>query len=174
MTQRQATVLTASHGFLRALIFLNLGMGVLILGLLTASLVAPAPVMGALGVEPDANTAPLVLGMRAIMALGLLAVPFGHAVLVRLGAIIATVRQGDPFVPVNAARLQAIAWSVLALELLRLAIGGVARFSSAGALSLDFGWTLAVTRWITLLFCFVLAGVFAHGTRLRDDLEGTV
>lgn len=174
MIQPRSSLLVASGRLLRTFLIVNLGMGALILGLLIASLVAPSPLLVALGVEPGEVSDRLVIGTRTIMILGLVGVPLGHAVLSRLGAIVATVGQGDPFVPENATRLQAIAWSVLALELLRLAIAGVARFSSADAFSIEFGWTLAVTRWITLIFCFVLAQVFVHGTRLRDELDGTV
>jgi hypothetical protein len=31
-----------------------------------------------------------------------------------------------------------------------------------------------INGWLAVLLTFVLAAVFAHGTRLRDDLEGTV
>jgi hypothetical protein len=30
------------------------------------------------------------------------------------------------------------------------------------------------TPWLSVLLLFVLAGVFAHGARMRADLEGTV
>lgn len=38
-----------------------------------------------------------------------------------------TVRGGDPFVAANAYRLQAIAWVLLALQLLSLVIGGIGK-----------------------------------------------
>jgi hypothetical protein len=31
-----------------------------------------------------------------------------------------------------------------------------------------------VTGWLAVLLLFVLARVFDYGTRMRDDLEGTV
>ena len=31
-----------------------------------------------------------------------------------------------------------------------------------------------MTGWLAVLLLFVLARVFNHGTRIRDDLEGTV
>lgn len=174
MSQRYPGALAVSRRLLRTLIFLNLLMGLLILGLLVASLVAEGTVMGALGIPPGAGSGRLILGGRAIMVLGLVAVPLGHIVLTRLEAIAGTVALGDPFVSENAGRLQTIAWTVLALEFLHLAVGAVAYLSSSGPHSLDLGWNLSITRWLALLFCFVLARVFARGTQMRDDLEGTV
>ena len=39
---------------------------------------------------------------------------------------------------------------------------------------LDLDWSFSVTGWLAVLLLFVLARVFDHGTRMRDDLEGTV
>ena len=40
--------------------------------------------------------------------------------------MVETVRDGDPFIATNAARLQLIAWSVLGLELMHLVVGLIA------------------------------------------------
>ena len=40
------------------------------------------------------------------------------------------------------------------------------------ALDLDLGFS--VTPWLAVLLLFVLARVFAEGTRMRSDLDGTV
>ncbi|TMG97383.1 MAG: hypothetical protein E6H69_13025 [Betaproteobacteria bacterium] len=61
--------------------------------------------------------------MRAIAALGLVAVPLNLAVLKRLVAMVQMVRAGDPFVAANAQRLQAIAWFLLGQQMLSLVIG---------------------------------------------------
>lgn len=77
----------------------------------------------------------------------------------------------DPFVPENAARLRAMAWLLLATE-----IGGLVVQEAAvwlGAERRD-GDVLALSSLIAVLALFVLARVFAHGTLLRDDVEGTV
>jgi hypothetical protein len=174
MPRRYPDALAASRRLLRALVFLNLLMGVLIFALLVASLIAEGAVMGALGVPPGEGSGRLILGGRAIMVLGLLAVPLGHSILTRLQAIVGTVALGDPFVSANAERLETIAWTVLALEILHLVVGAVAFLSSSGPHSLNLGWNLSITRWLALLFCFVLARVFARGTQMREDLEGTV
>jgi hypothetical protein len=147
-------------------------MGVLILALLIASLVSEAWVMKALGAGQGNST--LFLGMRLIMLLGIGAVPVVHFVLTRLLAIVETVRVGDPFVVSNAARLQGIAWAVLALELIHFAVGIVATSISTGAVPVNISWGFSLTRWLAVLLLFVLARVFEQGARMREDLEGTV
>jgi hypothetical protein len=112
--------------------------------------------------------------MRLIMVIGIGAVPLTHIVLTRLLAIVETVRLGDPFVAENAGRLQTIAWIVLGLELLHLAVGAIAAGVSTMAHPLDIDWNFSLTRWLAVLLLFVLARVFEHGTRMRDELEGTV
>ena len=169
-----SNALSLSRKVLRALIALNLVMGALILALLVASLVARTWVMTALGVRPTSDNGSLVLGMRSIMLIGIAAVPLTHVVLSRLLAIVETVRAGDPFVAENAVRLQRIAWSVLGLELMHVAVMTIATSVSTDTTPIDIKWRLNVTRWVTVLLLFVLARVFEHGTRMRDDLEGTV
>lgn len=166
------SALALSRALLRLLIVLNLLLGAGIVALLVASLVAEPLVTAALGVRP--GNAALLLGMRLIMAIGILSVPLAHVVLTRLKAIVETVRAGDPFVAGNAARLQTIAWALLGLELLHLAAGAVAAAASSPADPLDIDWSFSVTGWLAVLLLFVLARVFDHGARLREDLEGTV
>ena len=174
MSRSYPDTLAVSRRVLRALITLNLMMGLAILVLLIASVVAPDWVMTALGVRPAADNSPLILGMRLIMVIGICAVPVTHIVLTRLLTIVETVRLGNPFVTENAARLQTIAWAVLVLELMHLAVGAIAAAASSEAQPLDLDWNFSVTRWLAVLLLFVLARVFDHGARMREDLEGTV
>ncbi len=174
MSRSYPDALKVSRRVLRGLIKLNLLMGLLILALLIASLVAETWVMTGLGAPPTDGTSTLYLGMRLIMVIGIGAVPLAHFVLTRLLAIVETVSLGNPFVAENAARLQMIAWAVLGLQLLHLLVGAVAHISSSKAHPLDLGWNLSVTPWLAVLLCFVLARVFEQGTRMREDLEGTV
>lgn len=172
MTHSYPDPLALSRRVLRALITLNLLMGAFILALLIASLVSEAWVMKALGAGQDNST--LFLGMRLIMVMGIGAVPVVHFVLTRLLAIVDTVRDGNPFVVANAARLQGIAWAVLALELMHFAIGIIATRVSTAAVPLNISWGFSLTRWLAVLLLFVLARVFEQGARMREDLEGTV
>jgi hypothetical protein len=166
--------LALSRRVLRALTKLNLLMGVLILALLIATLIAPAPVFTALGVPPSEFSSMLFLGMRVIMVLGICAVPVVHFVLTRLLTIVETVSAGDPFVVANAARLQGIAWAILGLELIHFAVGIVAASVSSAAVPLNISWGFSLTRWLAVLLLFVLARVFEQGVHMREELEGTV
>jgi hypothetical protein len=88
--------------------------------------------------------------------------------------MVETVGRGDPFVAANAYRLQAIAWALLALQLLSMAIGfiGKAIASKEFPLHLDAGFS--VNGWLCVVLAFVLARVFAEGALMREDLEGTI
>jgi hypothetical protein len=46
--------------------------------------------------------------------------------------------------------------------------------AKAAGIDMDIAIQFSLAPWLAVLLLFVLAGVFAHGTRLRDDLEGTV
>jgi uncharacterized membrane protein YadS len=81
------------------------------------------------------------------------------------------VRAGDPFVLDNAKRLATIAWSLLGVELLRMAVAAIGRVVEIHRV-VESG--LSVVPWLAILLLFVLAGVFMRGARMRDDLEGTV
>ncbi|MFL5485530.1 MAG: DUF2975 domain-containing protein [Gemmatimonadaceae bacterium] len=174
MSNSYPDALKLSRSVLNALIALNLVMGLLILFMLIGSLVAETWVMTALGAAHPGRAPTLYLGMRVIMVIGIGAVPLAHVVLTRLRAIVETVRLGDPFVAENTERLQVIAWMVLGLELLHVAVGAIARAVSTTAQPLDIDWNFSVTRWLAVLLLFVLARVFEHGTRMREELQATV
>jgi hypothetical protein len=172
MSRSFPSALAASRIVVRALIVLNLIVGTLILALFVASVIARDQVFAALGA--DVANARLIHGMRLIMVIGIGSVPLAHILLTRLLAIVDTVRFGDPFVTGNAARLQTAAWALLGLELLHLAVGAIAASASSESQPLDIDWNFSITGWLAVLLLFVLARVFDHGTRMRDDLEGTV
>jgi len=106
--------------------------------------------------------------------IGLAAIPLNYVVLKRLLTIVETVRAGDPFVAANASRLRAIAWALLALQLLSLVIGAIAKTVSTPAHPLDLDAGFSINGWLAVLLTFLLARVFAEGTLMREDLEGTV
>lgn len=159
---------------LRILIVLNWLFGAAILALLIWSITHEQWTFTALGVPPSPETRPLVIGMRAIAALGLIAIPLNYAVLKRLLAMVETVRSGDPFVAANAHRLQAVAWVLLALQLLSLVIGGIGKAISTPAHQFHLNAGFSPSGWLAVFLTFVLARVFAQGTQMREDLEGTV
>ncbi|HEY2864448.1 MAG TPA: DUF2975 domain-containing protein [Casimicrobiaceae bacterium] len=166
--------LPIAHLALRILIVLNWLFGAAILALLVATIVAEQWTMHALGVSPASEVRALIMPMRAIAVLGLVAIPLNAAVLRRLLAIVETVRSGDPFVAANADRLQAIAWVLLALQLISIVIGAIGKTVSTPAHPLHLDAGFSVSGWLALLLTFILARVFAEGTLMREDLQGTV
>jgi hypothetical protein len=168
-----SAALPIAHAVLRILIVLNWVGGAAILALLV---VMPNErwIMTAFKLSPSPDAARLVMGMRGIAALGLAAIPLNYVVLKRLLAIVETVRAGDPFVAANALRLQAIAWALLALQLLSITIGAIAKAVSTPAHPLHLDAGFSISGWLAVLLTFLLARVFAEGTLMREDLEGTV
>ena len=159
---------------LRILIIVNWLSGAAILALLVATIVAEQWTFTALGITDASGIPQMIMGLRAIAALGLIAIPLNHAILTRLAKMVETVRRGDPFVAANAYRLNAIAWALLALQILSMAIGGIGKAIStpANPVALDAGFS--VNGWLAVILTFILARVFAEGTLMREDLEGTV
>jgi hypothetical protein len=155
------------------LIVMNRVMGAAILALLVAS---PNEqwIMAAFKLSPSPEAQRLVMGLRAIAVVGLATIPFNYTLLKRLLAIVETVRAGDPFVAANAHRLQTIGWTLLALQLLSLVIGAIAKAVSTPAYPVHLDAGFSINGWLAVLLTFLLARVFAEGTHMREELEGTV
>ena len=168
-----SAALPIAYVALRTVIVLNWLMGAAILVLLVVS---PNErwIMSAFKLSPSPEAARLVIALRVIAVLGLAAIPLNYAVLKRLLAIVDTVRAGDPFVAANAHRLQTIAWVLLALQLLSMVIGAIAKAVSTPAHPLHLNAGFSINGWLAVLLTFLLARVFAEGTLMREDLEGTV
>ena len=168
-----STALPIAHVVIRILIVLNWLMGAAILALLV---VMPNEqwIMAAFKISPSPDASRLVTGLRAVAVLGLATIPLNYVVLKRLLAIVGTVREGDPFVAANASRLQTIAWLLLALQVLSLVIGAIDKAVSTPAHPLHLNAGFSTNGWLAVLLTFVLARVFAEGTLMREDLEGTV
>ena len=168
-----SAALPIAHVVLRILIVLNWLSGAAIATLLVA-MPTRRWIMSALDLSPSPEADQVVMGLRAIAVLGLVAIPLNDVVLRRLRAIVETVRAGDPFVAANASRLQAIAWVLLALQLLSLVIGAIAKAVSSPAHPLHLQAGFSINGWLAVLLTFLLARVFAEGTLMREDLAGTV
>jgi hypothetical protein len=173
MPRTYSAALPIAHVALRALIVLNWLYGAAILVLL---LVMPNErwIMSAFHLTPSPDATRLVMGLRAVATLGLVTIPLHYVVLKRLLAMVATVRDGDPFVAANAQRLHTIAWILLVLQLLSIVIGLIARAVSSPAHPVNLDAGFSVNGWLAVILTFVLARVFAVGAEMRDDLEGTV
>jgi hypothetical protein len=168
-----SAALPIAYVLLRILIVGNWLMAAAILALLFA---VPNEqwIMSAFKLSPSPDADRLIMGLRAVAVLGLIAVPLNDTGLKRLLAIVETVRTGDPFVAANASRLHAIAWTLLALQLLSMVIGAIGKAVSTPAHPVDLDAGFSITGWLAVLLTFLLARVFAEGARMRDDLEGTV
>ena len=166
-------LLSTTRWALRVLVVLNILFGIGVATFLVISLAAPEWSQRALGVSAEAPPT-LMIGMRLVMLIGIAGVALGYVFLTRLLAVVESVRDGDPFIPENARRLQVIAQTTLGVQLLNLAEGAVSSAFSTPENQIDAGWSASIDGWLAVLLLFVLARVFHHGTRMRADLEGTV
>ena len=174
MTRHYSAALPIAYVVLRILILLNWVFGACILGLLVYTFIDEPFAMRALGITDYPGAQTVLMAMRAVAALGLLAIPLNHMVLKRLVAMVGTVRAGDPFVAANAYRLQAIGWLMVGIQLLSMIIGGIAKAVSTAEHPIDLDAGFSVPGWLAVLLVFVLARVFAEGALMREDLEGTI
>ena len=168
-----SAALPITYVLLRILIVVNWLGGAAILALLV---VMPNEqwIMSAFKLSPSPEAERLVMGLRAIAVLGLATIPLNHVILKRLLAIVETVRAGDPFVTANASRLQTIAWALLALQIISIVIGAVAKAVSTPEHPLHLNAGFSINGWLAVLLTFLLARVFAEGALMREDLAGTV
>lgn len=170
MTRTSARALAVARPVIQGLTVLNLLYAVGIASLLVWSFFIEGWPERPLGFDLVKMHPQAPNGLRAIIVIGLIGAAIVHTILRRLLAIVDTVRNGDPFNLENARRLDVIAWSVLALEVLRLIVAAIA--SAVWEPGRVDGFSIA--SWFAVLLLFVLSGVFAQGARMRADLEGTV
>ena len=170
MTSTSTQALAVARPVIKGLTILNILYAVGIAALLGTSFFLEGWPWKPLGFDQSPTHPYLSLGLSAIGVIGVIGAAIVHTVLRRLLAIVDTVRSGDPFIVENARRLDAIAWSVLALEVLRMCVLAIA---AATSLPMRLGG-FSFAPWLAVLMLFVLSGVFAHGARMRADLEGTV
>ena len=173
MSGPYSAALPITRVVLRVLIVLNWCYAAAIL-LLLLGMPHEQWILKSLALSPSPEADRVILGLRAIAVIGLAAVPIHYVVLKRLLAIVETVRAGDPFVGANAPRLQAIAWALVALQLLGLVVGAIVNAISTPAHPIDIDAGFSINGWLAVLLTFVLARVFSEGDRMRDDLQGTV
>lgn len=165
--------LPIAHAALRILIVLNWLFGAAILALLV---IMPNErwIMEAFKLSRSPEAERVIMGLRAIAVLGLVGIPLNYVILKRLLAMVETVRAGDPFVAANASRLQAIAWALLALQLLSVTNGAIANAVSSPAHPVHVDAGFSINGWLAVLLTFLLARVFAAGALMREELQGTV
>ncbi len=93
--------------------------------------------------------------------------------------IVGTVGDGDPFIPDNAQRLSAMGWIVVAVHVLLIPLIAIAAWIAKLAdetdkLHFDGDVNFDLNGILLALILFILARVFREGTRMREELEGTV
>lgn len=88
--------------------------------------------------------------------------------------IVASVEGGDPFVAVNARRLQAMGWISVVAHVLGIPLAMTSRWLDRVFERPPGGFEFSYFGLLLALVLFVLARVFREGTRMREDLEGTV
>jgi hypothetical protein len=174
MTRPSSLALPIAWVTLRVLVVLNWVFCACILALLVYTFINEPWTMKALGVAGFSDAERVMWSMRAAALLGVAAALPTYLNLKRLLAMIRTVRVGDPFVAANAYRLQAIAWLSVVLQLISITIGGIGKAISTPEhpFHLDAGFSL--NSWVAILLIFILARVFAEGTLMREDLDGTI
>lgn len=171
---KHSSALPIAYVFLRILIVLNWFFGACVFALLAFTFVNEPWTMRALGVTGMPDAVRVMWAMRGIAALGLLAVPLNYMILSRLLVMVGTVRAGDPFVADNAYRLNAIAWMLLAIQLISIIIAAIGKAISTPEHPFHLDAGFSVNGWLAVILTFVLARVFAEGALMREDLEGTV
>ena len=137
--------------------------------------------------EFGTNIGPMpVVAILGLFAFALVAVVLVFFFFGKLRAIIASVAEGEPFVPENADRLNAMAWLLAALQVAKVVLGAaalpVAKWASAfksedlhiSHISTDFSSGFDLTSILMVVVQFILARVFRRGAAMREDLEGTV
>ena len=96
-----------------------------------------------------------------------------HIICRKLIAIIDSVGTNAVFNVVNAARLRAIGWAMLAIQILDVIMGLGVPLIGPNA-DQYWHWNIGVTGWFAALLLFVLAKVFEQGAVMRDELDGTI
>lgn len=173
MTAKPTDPLLATARILLAIILGFMGLGIAATTIaIPAVLVARAQVLAELakeGVPPEALGAIVV-----ILALAAGACALGFLFFRNLYRIVSTVGEGDPFVPVNATRLAAMGWIVVAFHALSIPLVGVVKWLDGVMEKAHSDASVSFSGLLLALVLFILARVFREGTRLRDEVEGTV
>ena len=169
--QMPDTLIKSSRFVVRfALVINRVFLSAVLLGMLMSSLFPKQFVTLLVHNDPAPGT---LAGLRWEMLLGVAMSVAIDRLLVTLAQIIATAGAGDPFISDNARRLQTIGWALVALQCLDIPAVMIERFFpslASGLPSIPF----SPGGWLAVLMVFVLSRVFAVGSAMRDDLEGTV
>lgn len=104
-------------------------------------------------------------------------VVLGFFLLRHLRRVVDSVAHGDPFVPVNADRLNHMAWLVLAIQLLAVPMTLLAFWFDAAPFKPNVhhgSEGISIGALLLALVLFILARVFRIGTQMSEELKATV
>ena len=127
------------------------------------------PKFAEIGLPPEALPA-----LAAVGALLLICVVFGFYFFRHLYRIVGTVGEGDPFIPANSERLSAMGWIVVAVHVALVPLVAIVRWLSERSDEINTEAHIDMNGILLALILFILARVFREGTRMREELEGTV
>ena len=159
-------------------VVLFIAMGAMAVASAATLIAAPAIVLyrDAVLAQLAADGAPAeALGaLVAIIALVSLCAALGFLFFRHMYRIVGTVGEGDPFIPANARRLSAMGWIVVAVNVASIPLVSILRWLESVTEHLHTDAGHDIDGLLLALVLFILARVFREGTRLRDEVEGTV
>lgn len=123
---------------------------------------------------PSLDTSALPTRLYVVFAFGIVTLGIIWTILRKLLAIINSVEEGDPFVVENALRLRAIAWMMVAAQLVAIPLAIAARHTANLFGANDVNYEFPVNGILAILLVFILADIFRRGAEMREELEGTV
>ena len=115
-----------------------------------------------------------IWGVVVLLLLAVLATLLGFYFFRNLYRIIDTVAEGDPFVPINARRLSAMGWITVAGYVLAIPLNALSQWLESMSSHFHEEFGLSMAGILLAIVLFILARVFREGTRMREELEGTV
>jgi uncharacterized protein YqhQ len=155
-----------------------LGGGVFFLVMVVVALMSQGMLPGLVDAQslPDVAKFPLLtaaIGITVMVNFAAMFVFFG-----KMRTLIESASKGDPFIPDNARRLNAMAWLLLSSQVLTVIVGELRVFAFSlidpqSESTFDISPN-DLAGFLIVLVLFILARVFRHGAAMREDLEGTV
>lgn len=124
------------------------------------------------GVELDARSAIrlVVVWLAAGMVVSALLVLALQQVL----RIVESVIYGEPFAPMNADRWTRVGWLALAVQAIDMALGPVVQWAAPKFPIVSSPTAGSLSGVMMVLLIFVVAQIFRRGTRMQQEIEGTV
>ncbi|TPE63625.1 DUF2975 domain-containing protein [Sandaracinobacter neustonicus] len=115
-------------------------------------------------IQPWASLA--LLGAAVMLAMG-------ARMFQRLGWILNSVSQGDPFTVDNSRRLRHIGWLMIGIQIVGMVTGWIGtRLPPNHNITVDFD--LSLSGLFAAFLAFVVAQLFEQARAMREELDGTV